>query len=63
MIIYEDWCGLTMIWRMIIYNDDVVDGAHAQDDYHTMWIYVIYILYVNIWNIYNLCKYMDRQQK
>ena len=52
-----------MIWRMIIYNDDVVDGAHAQDDYHTMWIYVIYILYVNIWNIYNLCKYMDRQQK
>ena len=52
-----------MIWRMIIYSDDLVDGAHAQDDHHTKWIYVIYILYVNIWNIYNLCKYMDCQQK
>ena len=55
MIIYEDWCGLTMIWRMIIYNDDVVDGGHAQDDHHIVWIYVIYIIYANIW-ITNKCE-------
>ena len=45
-----------MIWRMIIYNDDLVDGAHAQDDHHTKWIYVIYILYVLV----DLeCEYME----